>query len=54
MTCTDTFTFSFIFTSVVEEISAWIEVKHEEEAAGLMVVLEMVWILFAMCLTRLS
>jgi hypothetical protein len=40
----DNFTFSL--TSVVE-ITAWIEVKHEE-AAGLMVVLEMVQVLLAM------
>jgi hypothetical protein len=31
---------NFIFTSVIEEINAWIEVKHEE-AAGLMVLKRM-------------
>jgi hypothetical protein len=44
---------NFIFTSVIEELNAWIEVK-DEEAAGLMAVIGMVKMLCAMCLNRFS
>jgi len=43
---------NFIFTAVIKEINAWIEVKHEEDA-GLMVV-RMVKMLCAACLNRFS
>jgi len=43
----------FIFTQVIEEINAGIEVKHEE-TAGLMIAVRMVLMLCAMCLKRFS